>query len=182
MGSEMCIRVCESIRACPNGTVTFVLDRLAEGDSLPAAIREAQRRGIAEADPSSDLSGADAATKVRLLAALTWGWDPASVEVRAQAVGADAAGAALGARSRGRRLRAVASAHADRPLLVHVRLEEAEPGDPLHALAGPEKAVVFGCPDAGDVIVSGGRSSPLGAALALVKDTIEVTAPRSGFF
>jgi homoserine dehydrogenase len=41
--------------------------------------------------------------------------------------------------------------------------------------------VVFGCPDAGDVVVSGGRSSPLGAALAMVKDTLEVTAPRAGF-
>ncbi|MGJ3561436.1 homoserine dehydrogenase [Streptomyces sp. INA 01156] len=66
---------CTTIRACPNGTATFVLDRLAAGDSLDEAVREAQRRGIAEADPSSDLSGEDAATKVRLLAALAWGWD-----------------------------------------------------------------------------------------------------------
>ncbi|GAA1011994.1 homoserine dehydrogenase [Acrocarpospora pleiomorpha] len=173
---------CDTIRACPNGTVTFVLDRLAEGDSLPDAVREAQRRGIAEADPSSDLSGVDAATKVRLLAALAWGWDPASVRVQAQPVHEGTASDALRAVSRSRRLRAVASARVDEPLLVHVRLEETEPGDPLHALTGPEKAVVFGCPDAGDIIVSGGRSSPLGAALALVKDTIEVTAPRYGFF
>ncbi|MDQ0772246.1 homoserine dehydrogenase [Streptomyces aurantiacus] len=173
---------CETIRACPNGTVTFVLDRLAQGDSLGDAVREAQRRGIAETDPSADLSGADAATKVRLLAALAWGWDPTAVRVRAQPVIEDTAGRALAVMSRGRRLRAVAGASLDRPHLVEVRLEETEPGDPLHALDGPEKAVVFGCPDAGDVVVSGGRSSPLGAALALVKDTIEVTAPRVGFF
>lgn len=172
---------CRTIRACPNGTVTFVLDRLARGDSLDDAIRAARLRGIAEADPSADLSGEDAATKVRLLAALTWGWDPATVRVRAEPVDAGSAGRAVDARSRSRRLRAVAVASADEPLLVRVRLEETEPGDPLHALAGPEKAVVFGCPDAGDVTVSGGRSSPLGAALALVKDTIEATAPRTGF-
>ncbi|MFI6631899.1 hypothetical protein ACIBI7_23760 [Nonomuraea fuscirosea] len=173
---------CATIRACPNGTVTYVLDRLAAGDPLPDAIREAQRRGIAEADPTADLSGADSATKVRLLAALAWGWDPASVRVTAQAVDGSGAAAALDALSRGRRLRAVASARADRPLLVEVRLEETEPGDPLYALSGPEKAVVFGCQEAGDVVVSGGRSSPLGAALALVKDTIDVTAPHLGFF
>lgn len=172
---------CTTIRACPNGTATFVLDRLAAGDPLGEAVREAQRRGIAEADPSSDLSGEDAATKVRLLAALVWGWDPASVRVRAEPVGEGASRAAPAAVSRARRLRAVASASVDTPRLVRVRLEETEPGDPLHALVGPEKAVVFGCPDAGDVVVSGGRSSPLGAALALVKDTIEVTAPRAGF-
>ncbi|WP_432100398.1 homoserine dehydrogenase [Streptomyces sp. WAC 04229] len=172
---------CRTVRACPNGTVTFVLDRLAEGDSLGDAVDEARRRGIAEADPSADLSGADSATKVRLLAALTWGWDPASVRVRAQPVDEGTAGAALSAASRSRRLRAVAVASLDRPLLVDVRLEETEPGDPLYALTGPEKAVVFGCPDAGDVTVSGGRSSPTGAALAMVKDTIDVTADRTGF-
>ncbi|SDC44514.1 homoserine dehydrogenase [Streptomyces prasinopilosus] len=172
---------CTTIRACPNGTATFVLDRLAEGRSLDEAIREARRRGIAEADPSSDLSGADAATKVRLLAALAWGWDPATVEVRAEPVDEGASRAAPAAVARARRLRAVASASVDEPRLVRVRLEETEPGDPLRALVGPEKAVVFGCPEAGDVVVSGGRSSPLGAALALVKDTLEVTAPRTGF-
>jgi homoserine dehydrogenase len=172
---------CATIRACPNGTVTFVLDRLAEGDSLADAVREAQRRGIAEADPSSDLSGDDAATKVRLLTALAWGWDPRSVRVTAQPVNAGIAAAARRALAHGRRLRAVAVARADQPLVVRVELAETEAGDPLHALAGPEKAVVFGCPDAGDVVVSGGRSSPLGAALAMVKDTIEVTAPRAAF-
>jgi homoserine dehydrogenase len=172
---------CATIRASPNGTVTFVLDRLAAGDSLADAVREAQRRGIAEADPSADLSGADAATKMRLLAALSWGWDPATVRVEAQPVEAGTAAAARDAAARGRRLRAVATARRDEPHLVRVDLVETEPGDPLHVLAGPEKAAVFGCPEAGDVVVSGGRSSPLGAALAMIKDTLEVTAARSAF-
>ncbi|MFJ6070788.1 homoserine dehydrogenase [Streptomyces sp. NPDC093065] len=172
---------CRTIRACPNGTVTYVLDRLAGGDTLDDAIRAARLRGIAEADPTADLSGEDAATKVRLLAALAWGWDPSEVRVRAEPVDGATAGRALDAASRARRLRAVAGASADEPGVVHVRLEETAAGDPLHALTGPEKAVVFGCPDAGDVTVSGGRSSPVGAALALVRDTVEVTAPRTGF-
>jgi homoserine dehydrogenase len=173
---------CASIRGCPNGTVTYVLDRLSARDSLQDAVEEAQRRGIAEADPSSDLSGEDAATKVRLLAALLWGWDPADVRVETAPVEEGTAELAVRAALAGRRLRAVASAHADRPLLVRVRLEETEPGDPLHGLAGPEKAVVFECPGAGDVVVAGGRSSPLGAALAMLKDTIDVTAIRRGFY
>ncbi|MFE2037678.1 hypothetical protein ACFXBB_31425 [Streptomyces scopuliridis] len=130
---------CETIRACPNGTVTFVLDRLAQGDSLSDAIREAQRRGIAEAEPSADLSGEDAAMKVRLPAALAWGWDPALVRVETQPVIEDTAGEALSAVSRHRRLRAVAGASVDQPYFVRVRLEETHPGDPLHALDGPER-------------------------------------------
>ncbi|MFJ9770872.1 homoserine dehydrogenase [Kitasatospora sp. NPDC101157] len=169
---------CRTLRACPNGTATFVLDRLAAGDPLDRAVGEAQRRGIAEADPTADLSGGDAATKVRLLAALLWGWEPSAVRVATEAVDARTGPAALAAAARGNRLRAVASASAEHPFVVEVRLEETVPGDPLHALTGPEKAVVYGCPDAGDITVSGGRSSPLGAALAMLRDTIDVTAPR----
>ncbi|MFC5667168.1 homoserine dehydrogenase [Kitasatospora misakiensis] len=173
---------CGSVRACPNGTATFVLDRLAAGESLAEAVGEAQRRGIAEADPSADLSGEDAATKVRLLAALLWGWEPSAVRVRTEPVDGHTAPAAVAAAGRGNRLRAVAVASLDEPLVVRVRLEETAPGDPLHALTGPEKAVVYGCPDAGDITVSGGRSSPVGAALAMLKDTLDVTtAGRFGF-
>jgi homoserine dehydrogenase len=169
---------CRTLRACPNGTATFVLDRLAAGDSLADAVAEARRRGIAEADPGADLSGSDAATKARLLAALLWGWDASAVRTETEAVDDGTARTAREAAASGHRLRAVASASADEPLLVRVRLERTAPGDPLHALTGPEKAVVYGCPDAGDITVSGGRSSPLGAALAMVKDTLDVAAPR----
>ncbi|OPF84706.1 homoserine dehydrogenase [Streptomyces antioxidans] len=174
---------CRTLRACPNGTATFVLDRLADGDALPGAVAEAQRRGIAEADPAADLSGADAAVKVRLLAALLWGWDATAVRTEAgPGIDAGTAEAARTAAARGRRLRSVATATADEPLVVRVALEETGPGDPLYALRGPEKAAVYGCPDAGDITVSGGRSSPLGAALAMVKDTLDVTVPAgSGF-
>ncbi|AZS83074.1 homoserine dehydrogenase [Streptomyces griseoviridis] len=169
---------CRSVRACPNGTSTFVLDVMARGGTLAEALAEARRLGIAEGDPSADLSGRDAATKVVLLAALLWGWDAAAVRWRTEPIEESTAVAACAAAGRGRRLRAVASAAAGVPHEVRVRLEETPAGDPMHALAGPEKAVVYGCPEAGDITVSGGRSSPLGAALALFKDTLEVAERR----
>lgn len=173
---------CRSLRACPNGTSTFVLDRMTEGGTLDGALAEARRRGIAEGDPSADLSGRDAATKAVLLAALLWGWDASAVRSRAEPIEAATADAARAAGGRGLRLRAVASATADVPYEVRVRLEATAPGDPLYALTGPEKAVTYGCPEAGDITVSGGRSSPTGAALALLKDTLAVTdPPRHGF-
>lgn len=51
-----------------NGTSNFVLDRLAAGDAFETAIREAQRQGFAEADPTRDLDGRDAADKLAILA------------------------------------------------------------------------------------------------------------------
>jgi homoserine dehydrogenase len=50
-----------------NGTCNFILDRLAAGDAFGTALADAQRRGFAEADPTQDLSGQDAASKLRIL-------------------------------------------------------------------------------------------------------------------
>ena len=56
-----------------NGTCNFILTRMSE-DKLPFAdaLAEAQRRGFAEADPTLDLEGHDAAQKLRLLAELAF--------------------------------------------------------------------------------------------------------------
>lgn len=56
------------IEGVVNGTCNFVLERLAEGLSLEAAVHAATRAGFAEADPSADLEGRDAAAKLELLA------------------------------------------------------------------------------------------------------------------
>ncbi|MFN3725659.1 MAG: homoserine dehydrogenase [Allosphingosinicella sp.] len=64
-----------------NGTVNFILTRLAEGRDFDDALAEARGAGFAEEDPSEDLSGADAAAKVKLIAALAFGLDPALLSV-----------------------------------------------------------------------------------------------------
>lgn len=56
-----------------NGTVNFMLDRLARGDSFAQALSAAQAAGLAEADPSADLDGRDAAAKLRILALEAFG-------------------------------------------------------------------------------------------------------------
>ena len=56
-----------------NGTSNFVLDRLAEGNPLDEAVEEARRLGYAEADPTDDLSGKDAARKLALIARSAFG-------------------------------------------------------------------------------------------------------------
>lgn len=56
-----------------NGTCNFILDRLAAGDDFGTALADAQRRGFAEADPTQDLSGQDAASKLRILVREAYG-------------------------------------------------------------------------------------------------------------
>lgn len=63
----------QSVAAVLNGTTNFVLDRISEGASRAESIREAQRAGFAEADPSADIDGIDAAEKLSLIARVAFG-------------------------------------------------------------------------------------------------------------
>ena len=56
-----------------NGTTNFILTEMEAGATLSEALAEAQRRGYAEADPTDDLSGADAAAKMAILATIAFG-------------------------------------------------------------------------------------------------------------
>jgi len=51
-----------------NSTSNFVLDEMVKGRTMESAIKEAQAMGIAEADPSLDIDGWDAAAKITALA------------------------------------------------------------------------------------------------------------------
>ncbi len=61
------------IDAVVNGTTNFVLDRIGAGFGLDDAVKLAQEAGYAEADPSADIDGVDAAEKISLLARHAFG-------------------------------------------------------------------------------------------------------------
>lgn len=56
------------IEAVLNGTCNFILNRLGEGEAFDDALAAARDAGFAEADPSADLTGRDAAAKLAILA------------------------------------------------------------------------------------------------------------------
>jgi len=79
-----------AFEAVLNGTVNFILDRLAQGVSFDDALSEARDAGFAEEDPSSDLDGPDAVAKVRLLAHAAFGAVLSDADVACEPLDADA--------------------------------------------------------------------------------------------
>jgi len=64
----------EWIAGIVNGTCNFILSEMRErGASFDNALKEAQRRGYAEADPTFDIEGVDAAHKTTIMAAIGFG-------------------------------------------------------------------------------------------------------------
>jgi homoserine dehydrogenase len=73
------------LRGLVNATTTFILGAMGRGQSYEDALEDAQAAGYAEADPSFDVEGRDAAQKLAILASVAWGrWRP---ESDVQAVG-----------------------------------------------------------------------------------------------
>lgn len=63
-----------SVSGILNGTTNFILTRMKnDGADFSSALREAQERGYAEANPAADVEGLDAARKIVILAALSFG-------------------------------------------------------------------------------------------------------------
>ena len=73
MMKELAANEIRSIRSIINGTTNYVLTRMAhERTSFQQALGEAQALGYAEADPSNDVEGRDAAYKLTILASLAY--------------------------------------------------------------------------------------------------------------
>lgn len=64
-----------SVEGVLNATTNFVLDQIVAGRDLAGAVKAAQDNGFAEADPSFDLNGTDAAHKLIIIARVAFGAD-----------------------------------------------------------------------------------------------------------
>ncbi len=70
-----------------NGTTNYILTRMAdEGTAFADALAEAQRQGYAEADPSADVTGADAAAKAAILASIAFDAEVTAADVYTEGI------------------------------------------------------------------------------------------------
>lgn len=120
-------------RGIVNSTTNYILTAMEQGQAFDAALADMQARGIAEADPTLDIDGWDAAAKTAALANV---WLDARItphDVERDGISPAAAGRARQALAAGQRLKLVASATRD-PHGVAARVSlEALPADDLLA-------------------------------------------------
>ena len=165
-----------SLRAVLNGTSGFVLDELVAGRDLDAAVAAAQEAGFAEADPTLDLDGTDAAQKLQLLVRQL-APDRSFPEPEVRGVLDLDPDLVVGARRTGRPLRLVArwerSGSEAGPLLV-VGPELLDPGCPLASLEGAACGLVLARPGHADLVLRGEGAGRWPTAEAVVGDLLEL--------
>lgn len=171
-----------SIRGIVNGTCNFILTRMeSQGVSLAEALAEAQRRGLAEPDPSADVSGRDSAEKLCVLAAAAGSPGLTPEYVACTGIEAVTAADIAAARRNGQTLRLVAEVE------LHAGGVRARVGPTIlprtHALAAAreeQNAVVVTTELAGELVFQGRGAGPRPTASAILGDVVRVARGAAG--
>jgi homoserine dehydrogenase len=160
-----------------NGTTNFILTKMQdEGYDYIDALQEAQPQGMAETDPRLDVEGFDTANTLILLSNALLGTDYGPNNVTRSGMTHITPRMVMEARRAGKCPKLLGRVDMSRgSVRLSVALEELPLDHPLASVHGAEKAVTYDTDTMGRVTVMGGRSSPSGAAAALLKDLINLS-------
>jgi homoserine dehydrogenase len=162
-----------------NGTTNFILTRMAEtGASYEDALAEAQRLGYAEADPTEDVNGKDAAAKMAILARLAFNTPVHLEQVAYEGIEHLTADDMEYARDLGLGLKLIGTAErVDGGLSVRVHPAFLYAAHPLASVSGPFNAVTIESQAITEITLSGPGAGGPQTASAVLGDVISAMIP-----
>ncbi len=165
-----------------NGTCNYILSEMeATGADFAETLEEAQRLGYAEADPTFDIEGIDAAHKLSILATIGFGTRLDFANVRTTGIVAVRAADIAQADALGFVIRLIAEADAvDGTLLQRVRPCLVAKDHPLAPVDGPTNAVVAEGNFSGRLLFQGAGAGDGPTASAVVADLIDIAREEVG--
>jgi homoserine dehydrogenase len=165
-----------SIIGIVNGTTNYVLTRMSEdGMSFAEALGEAQRLGYAEADPTADVDGHDAAAKCAILASIAFNARVVPGDVYREGIGTVTTEDIEFARRLGYvvKLLAIAELHEER-VAARVHPAMIPSGHPLAAVRDAFNGVFVEGPNVGELMFYGRGAGGEPTATAVVGDLVTV--------
>jgi len=165
-----------------NGTCNYILSTMeAEGRDFAEVLKEAQALGYAEADPSFDIDGVDAAHKLSLLASLAFGTEVAFGQVAVAGIRDVLAADIAEAAALGYRIRLVGYGEAStKGLFQRVHPCLVPQGHPLAHVTGSLNAVVAEGNFVGRLLFQGRGAGEGPTASAVVADLIDIARGETG--
>ncbi len=165
-----------SVRAIINGTTNYMITAMSrDGASYADALADAQRLGYAEADPTNDVDGIDAAYKLAILASLAFHAEVGPDDVYREGIRSLAARDFSHARDLGYAIRMLATGRripAGLDLRVHPTLVPVE--DPMAAVDGVLNAVAVSGDLIGSVVLEGPGAGAGATSSAVVADILDI--------
>jgi homoserine dehydrogenase len=169
----------DRVHGIVNGTTNFILTEMARtGATFEEALADAQRLGYAEADPSEDVDGRDAAAKMAILARLAFDTPVHLDQVRYEGIEQIQPDDLEYARELGLGLKLIGTAERiDGGLSVRVHPAFLYPGHPLASVSGPFNAVTVESDDITEITMSGPGAGGPQTASAVLGDVISAMIP-----
>lgn len=167
------------LRGILNSTTNSILTRLEEGVPFDAALQEMQDVGLAEADPTNDIEGWDAAVKINVLANLFMGADLRPADIDRTGITAVTVGDAQAAVRDGERIKLVCEAvQTEQGVQASVKPTRVPFDDPLANVNSTAAAISIDTDVLPNVMIIGGPSSPITTAYGMLVDTLNALRGR----
>lgn len=182
---SLCANRLYSLIGIVNGTTNYILTRMqTEGGEFDAILADAQRLGYAEADPTADVDGLDAADKIAILATLAFGGRVKLPEVYCEGIRTIGAADISYADKLGFVIKLIATAKRDpfssltfpEQLQVRVHPTLLPKSHPLASVNGVYNAVLIEGEPVGQVMFFGPGAGSGPTASAIVSDILNIAA------
>lgn len=164
-----------AVRGILNGTCNYILTRMEAGSSYEDALSEAQEKGYAEADPTGDVEGFDAAGKVVILANLLMGEPIRMDDVDRTGISGLTPEDIVAAAEAGERWKLIGSVERAGGVVKAVVSPQRVPSThPLSSVGGAMNAVTFDTQILGEVTLVGPGAGRLETGYSVLVDLLEI--------
>lgn len=159
-----------SFKGILNGTTNYVLSRMEEGLTFDRALNDAKEKGYAEAVPSLDIEGYDAAAKLVIMANFIMGRKVTIKDICRAGISSVQVSDVRKAKERGNAIKLLAICDKDN---LDVRPTEVSKKDPI-CVDGTLNAVTFSSDHSGHQTIIGRGAGGMETGSAILRDLIEI--------
>jgi homoserine dehydrogenase len=164
------------LEALPNLTTSFILDQMTRGQTYAQALAAAQAQGCAEADPSLDVEGWDAANKLVILANSVLGMPATLNDVSVEGITGVTLADLERARVSGQVIKLVATAalQDDGRYRLTVAPTPLPADHPLAQLGGQQMGIVYHTDIYGTISAAILETEPVPSAATMLRDLLSI--------
>ena len=161
------------IQGILNGTTNYILGEMEGGADYADALKDAQAKGFAEADPTGDVDGHDAAAKVVILANLVMGQSMAMKDVDCTGISGVTSSQIQSAQAENQRWKLIGTLES-----VNGRVEgsvkpvKLDASHPLYGISGATNAITYSTDLLGDITLIGPGAGRIETGYAIIGDIL----------
>jgi len=161
------------IQGILNGTTNYILGEMESGADYADALKDAQAKGYAEADPAGDVDGHDAAAKVVILANLVMGQSMTMDDVSCEGISGVTAAQVQSAQAEYQRWKLIGTLeNVNGQIQGSVRPVKLDGTHPLYGVSGAANAITYSTDLLGDITLIGPGAGRIETGYAIIGDIL----------